>query len=133
MHSHNNDLRNIIALFSLSNPDLIESMKHKVAESEFVAANLITSIHSNDASAYIKAVVDQHYQFNLDLKSRIYQSKGDWVWVKQVDIYFPQKTLLSLSIKPRVIDLPYTNNRLCAHWLFRNISNELHSAISSYL
>lgn len=133
MHTQDSDLKNILAIFSLSNPELIEALTHKAADSELVAAKLISSVHKDDVCVGIKAVDHQQYQFDLDLSSRVYQSKGNWIWVNQIDIYFCQKKLLNVIIKPRVIDLPYTNNRLCAHWLFKNIADELKSLINNYL
>lgn len=127
------NLRNIYALFALSNPEILEPFKARIPEHEIVAARLISCAHHLDASIRIKNIDDEQSKFKLDLESRIYQSKGNWIWVEQLDIYFPETILLTISISPRVLDLPYTNNNICAHWLFRNIAQELNKLLNTYL
>ena len=126
-------VRNAYALFTLCNPELIRPFISRIPSHEIVAAKLITSTHNHTASVCINSIEDEQYKFNLDLESRTYQSKGDWIWVKQIDIYFPNTALLNINIDPRVIDLPYKNNNICAHWLFKNVTQELYRALDYYL
>lgn len=135
MQENNSQIRNILALFSLCNPELIKPLESRVPANELVAANLISKLHYDDASICIHAVDGNQYNFKLDLNDRIYQSKGNWVWVKQIDICYPAENLLNITVLPsRVIDLPYSDTRLCAHWLFRNVSREINQeVVDSYL
>ncbi len=133
MQKTNSRLRNTYALFTLCNPELIEPFSSRIPNHEIVAAKLITSTHNHAASVCINSIEDEQYQFKLDLESRTYLSKGDWIWVKQIEIYFPNTVLLNINIKPRVIDLPYINNNICAHWLFKNVADELSQMLDCYL
>lgn len=122
----------IYALLMLTNPEFMNMYKLRVARHELVAAKLISHKH-HDASAYITCLDNNEYKFKLDLDSRTHQSKGNWVWVKQVKVLYPIEPVFNLIINPRVIDLPYTSSKLCAHWLLRDICNELHKLLNSYL
>ena len=126
-------MRNIYALLSLSNPELIASYKDRIKDHEIVAAKLIATTHSNCGSVEITNIDNKQYLFNLDLMTRVYQSKGNWIWVKQVNVVFPESLLFSLSINPRVIDMPYSSNQICAHWLFKNFTLELNQFLDCYL
>lgn len=133
MQKNKHQLLNILALFSLCSPELIEQLTAQVEDSELVAAHLISNLHKDSASICIKSIDDIDYKFNLDLTCKDYKSKGDWLWVKQIDVYFPQELLFSMFIQPKIVDLPYVNQCLCAHWLFKNINQELNQLLESYL
>jgi len=133
MQKNHNTVRNTYALFTLCNPELVKPFISRIPNHEIVAAKLITSTHNHAASIRISSIEDEQHEFNLDLESRTYQSKGDWIWVKQIDIYFPNTALFNINIKPRVIDLPYINNSICAHWLFKNVAQELNQALDYHL
>ena len=125
--------RNIYALFSLCNPELIEHFKTHIPNSDMVAAKLIANKHKHDATVCIYNIDNKKYWFELDLETRVYASKGNWIWVKQIDVHFPSEHLLSISIKPRIMDLPYTNKNICAHWLFKNTTHELKNFFDDYI
>jgi hypothetical protein len=127
------EIRDLYALLSLSNPDLIQPHKSRIAKQHIVAAKLVAANHTYVATTIITSVDDKQYRFVLDLNSRIYQSKGDWIWATQIAVIYPKRTLISISIDPRVIDIPYTGNKICAHWLFRNVDIEINEALSNQL
>ncbi len=133
MQNSESHLRNIYAFFSLCNPELLVTINPGIPESDLVAAKLITSLHKDEAKICINTIEDNHYQFDLDLSSRIYQSKGNWIWVKEIEVQFPKEYLFDLTLNPRVIDLPYSNKCLCAHWLFKNMTEELTQLLDNYL
>ena len=125
--------RNIYALFSMCNPELLEQYKTRFSNSDKVAARLIANKHKFDASVCVRNIENQKHWFKLDLATKIYRSKGDWIWVKQIDIHFPKESLICINFNPRVLDLPYINNNICAHWLFKTISQELSEQLDVYL
>ncbi len=132
MNNKDHQLRNIYALLSSCNPNLIATYQERIPDHYKVAAKLITSVNKNSASICIYSIDDKHYQFRLDLESRNYWSKGNWIWIKQIDINYPEEFLFSITLNPRVIDIPYSNNDICAHWLFRYIAEEVYQTLNTY-
>ena len=124
------EIRDLYALLSLCNPELIKPFQSKIAKQHIVSAKLIAALHTN-ATIIITSVDNKEYEFPLNLNSRIYQSKGDWIWVSQIEVIYPTDTVISISIYPRVIDIPYTKNSVCAYWLFKNINKELIETLNS--
>lgn len=127
------EIRDLYALLSLSNPDLINLYKSRVAKQSIVAAKLVASNQKYQANTIITTVDNKDYEFALDLNSRTYRSKGNWIWVTHIEVTYPNETLLSMQINPRVIDIPYTGSKICAHWLFRNFEKELNETLESQL
>ena len=127
------EIRDLYALLSLSNPDIIRPYCSRIAKHHIVAAKLVAANHTNSATTTITTVDNKTYSFELNLDSRTYQSKGDWIWVTCIEVNYPDGTLLSISINPRVIDIPYTGSKICAHWLFRNINKELIETLENQL
>ncbi len=125
------EIRNLYALLSLSNPDLIHPYTSHIAKQHIVAAKLVATNHMQAATIIITTVDNKEYRFALNLNSRTYQSKGDWNWVSHIEVIYPNETLISMSINPRVIDIPYTGSKICAHWLFRNIEKELNEMLTN--
>jgi hypothetical protein len=126
------EIRDLYALLSLSNPDLIQPYTSRIASQHIVAAKLTAASH-NTAMSTIISIDNKEYRFALDLASRTYRSKGDWIWVTQIEISYPNEILISMTINPRVIDIPYAGGMICAHWLFRNIEKELNETLSNQL
>ncbi|MFK7795398.1 MAG: hypothetical protein AB8B89_08620 [Gammaproteobacteria bacterium] len=133
MESTIGEIRDLYALLSLSNPDLIHLYKSRIAKHSIVAAKLVASNPKYQATTIITTVDNRGYEFTLDLYSRTYRSKGNWIWATHIEVNYPYETLLSIQISPRVIDLPYTECKICAHWLFRNFEKELNEALNNRL
>ena len=133
MESSTGEIRDLYALLSLSNPDLIHLYKSRIAKHSIVAAKLVASNQQHQATTIITSVDNKEYRFALDLNSRTYRSKGNWIWVTHISITYPNEILLSMSISPRVIDIPYTGSKICAHWLFRNFEKELNEILNNQL
>lgn len=129
MESSAGNIRDLYALLSLCNPDLISPFRSKIAKQHIVSAKLVAA-HHIEATTKLTAVDNKEYVLPLNLHSRIYQSKGDWVWVSQIQVIYPSDTIISMPINPRVIDIPYTGSSVCAHWLFKNINKELTEELS---
>ena len=127
------EIRDLYALLSLSNSGLIQPYKSRIDKQHIVAAKLVAANHNYAASTIITSVENKEYRFSLDLNSTTYRSKGDWIWISQIEIIYPNKSLLNISLNPRVIDIPYTGTKICAHWLFRNVAKELNEALDEKL
>jgi hypothetical protein len=127
------EIRDLYALLSLSNPDLIQPYKSRIANQHIVAAKLVAANHCYDATTVITSIDNKQYRYTLNLNSRTYQSKGDWIWVAQIEIFYPREALIYMPINPRVIDIPYTGNKICAHWLFKSIDEELNEKLNNQL
>ena len=116
----------VYALLSKTNPDILEEIKLEAKKEILVAANLIATNNSVTPEIELNNIEGQAHRFCLNLDSRTYQSKGNWMWVNQLKVYFPSDLLLNIQLKPRVIDIPYTNNFVCAHWLFKHLHTDIY-------
>jgi hypothetical protein len=133
MENHIGEIRDLYALFSLSNPGLIQPYKSRIAPQHIVAAKLVAAIHTFDAATTITTIDNNKYSFALDLTCRTYQSKGNWIWITQIEIIYPEKLLMTIPVSARVIDIPYAGSKICAHWLFRSIDIELSETLNNQL
>jgi len=133
MESKLSEVINLYALFSLSNPELINAFRNRIVNHEKVAAKLVATTHYSSGAVSITTIENKQYHFPLDLTSRTYHSKCNWIWVAQIDISFPSEQLITLSIDPRVIDIPYIGSKVCAHWLFKDVYTELSEQLNNYL
>ena len=133
MENKLSQITNLYALFSLSNPELINAFRNRIVSHEMVAAKLVAATYFSSGTVCITTIEKKQYHFPLDLISRTYQSKGNWIWIAQIDISFPSEPLITLAIDPRVIDIPYIGNKVCAHWLFKDVSIELSEQLNNYL
>lgn len=125
--------RYLFTLLSQSNADLAKPLEEKLPQHERVAAQLIVSNKMLEFTTCVTSVDGKNYFFSLDKSSRIFQSKGNWIWVACLEIYADKNLILSLPIQSRVIDIPYSQHAVCAHWLFRNIKRELMDHFNLYL
>ncbi len=133
MQSKIRKIRDLYALLSLSNPDLIQPYKSHMTKQDIVAAKLIAANHAYDATTTITSIDGKEYKFAMDLNSITHQSKDDLIWVTHIEVIHLSETLVSISINPRMIDIPYTGNKVCAHWLLRNINKEPNETLNSSL
>ena len=119
----------VYALLSQTNPEILEDINLDISQENLVAANLIATNNLEQSEIEIENVEGQIHHFYLDLSSRIFQSKGNWMWINKLKVYFPTNLLLDVNIKPRVIDIPYTDNSnsVCAHWLFKHLRNDINN------
>lgn len=131
-HSIGN-IRDLYALFSLSNPELIQPLKSKIVQRDIVASKIISANNLTNAFVSITTIDEKKYHFMLDLAARIYQSKGDWIWATQIEIIYANKPLLHLVFTARVIDIPYAGSNICAHWLLRNVKFEINELFITQL
>ncbi len=133
MESKIGEIRDLYAFFNLSHPDLISTYKSRISNQDIVAAKLVASSNTNNASTKITSIDNKDYTFPLDLDSRHHQSKGNWIWVTQIDIIFPETLLISIPVNTQIIDIPYSNNNVCAHWLIRNVALEIKEILNHHL
>ncbi len=125
-------LRNNYAIFCQSNIDIAEKFKPHLSQHEQIAATLLIANNQFKPQIKITTTENQQYNFSLDLRSRVYQSKGNWLWVKQFELINSETCFLTFTIKPRVMDIPYINSKVCAHWLFRNTDKEIIEKMNTY-
>tara|TARA_R110002096_G_scaffold156517_1_gene321137 strand:+ start:1077 stop:1481 length:405 start_codon:yes stop_codon:yes gene_type:complete len=133
MDSSTGEVRDLYALLSLSNPDLIFPYNSCIATQIIVAAKIVASSHNDHATVAFTTIEESEYRFTLDLNSRTYHSKGNWIWITRIEVSYSSKVILTIPIKPRVIDIPYAGNRVCAHWLFKNIDEEINETLKTQL
>lgn len=124
--------RHLYALFNASNPDLAEALRPKIAKHDLVAANIISSNSNLKPGLVITTVQNSRHSFQLDFHSRTYTSKGNWLWINQFDINISDNNILTLIINPRVIDIPYHGENICAFWFFKNFYSEIFEYIENY-
>ena len=115
----------VYALLSKSNPELLEEINLETKNNILVAANLIANNCSDMPLVELNNIEGQVHRYFLNLDSRAYRSKGDWIWINELKVYFPRELLFCIQINPRVIDIPYTNNSVCAHWLFKHLHTDI--------
>ena len=125
--------RYLFALLGQSNADLAKPLEKKLPEHERVAAQLMIANTELKFTTCVTSIDGKEYIFLLNKDSKIHQSKGNWIWVSNVEIYADDISILTLSIQPRVIDIPYTQQKVCAHWLFRNLEKELKDYFNLHL
>ncbi len=129
-----NIARNIYALLLRCSPELIIYYQSRLPPHELVAGKLINSATLSQTTICVTGIDDKNYNFDLDINSQLYQSKGNWIWIKHIAIYMHTTRLFSIPIvKPRVIDLPYNQHRVCAHQLFKDIADELRPVVDAHL
>ncbi len=133
MQNTTEKIRYLYALFNQSNPELINPYQAHIDSQHIVAAKLIAATYAFSTTTIITNIDNKEYIFPLNLTSRTHQSKGDWIWVTQIEIFYPEQSLITMTINTRVVDIPYTGSKVCAHWLFRNIRPEINEALSHYL
>lgn len=126
-------LRNLHALLSQSNPELIKQFQNHMPDHEVIAAKLISASHLYSTTVAVTTIGENTYEFLLNLNSKIYQSKSNWIWINHLEVVAPHMSILKLSINPRVIDMPYSGNQICAYWLFKNFHMEIKEHLSTYL
>ena len=131
--NHNPSLKHLYALLSASNSELATNLKPKIAQHDRVAAKLIISNTNQKPTIAITTIEDSRHTFKLDFQSKIYTSKGNWLWVRQIEILNTDVNILSLSFNPRVIDIPYYKNNICAFWFFKYFNKEISEYINCYL
>ena len=105
-----------------------EFLKHmQVPQAVKVAAQLISSSDSIN-HPYSTKLLDNagnEYSFKLSFHTHEYQSKGDWIWVNNLDFNYNNEHLFSLNPKLKLIDIPYNNKNANAYWLLKNFHQEL--------
>ena len=122
----------LYALFSRSNSALAKILEPKVSQHELVAANIITSNSSLQAEININTAQNSQYSFKLDCSSQSYVSRGNWLWINQFNIYSSHSEILTLTIDPKIVDIPYSGDDICAYWFFKNFYEELSEYMKSY-
>ncbi|MEM8843783.1 MAG: hypothetical protein AAGB35_01960 [Pseudomonadota bacterium] len=123
----------VYALLVQTSPEILKSIDFNVSRDVLVAANLIATSNKELAAIELTNLEDNIHHFYLNLDSKIFQSKGNWVWVKELKIYYPRDLLINVNIRPRIIDIPYTNNFVCAHWLFKHLRSDIVNYLETYL
>lgn len=116
----------VYALLSQTNPDILTEIHFKTTKNILVAAQLIKTNSNATPQIFLHNNEGTRHQFDLDISSSTFISKGNWMWVKQVEIYYPAELVLDIQVNPRVIDIPYAyGNRVCAHWLIRHLHTDV--------
>ena len=123
--TNSTSLKHLYALLSVSNADLEATLKPKISQHDLVAAKLINSNNNLEPTIAITSIQNSRHIFKLDIQSKIYTSKGNWLWVKQFELHSADLNILTLTTNPRVIDIPYHGNNICAFWFFKNFYKEL--------
>jgi hypothetical protein len=116
----------VYALLIDTYPEILSEIKFEESKEIQVAAQLIRTNTAENPKISVETIEGQLHEFNLNLSSRTLHSKGNWMWIKQLNIYYPSNLLLAVQLKPRIIDIPYaSNNSVCAYWLFKHLYTDL--------
>lgn len=119
-------LSKLYALLVFSSPAILPSFTTMFTSEIKVAARILSS--GNIKEKYSIVITDdsnKKHSFIVDPDPKQYQSKGNWLWVTQVDLHYLKEPILSINIKKNVIDIPYSGNCINAFWLLKNIEREL--------
>ena len=115
-----NSIIYLYALFSSSNSALAKLLEPKVAQHELVAADLMTSNLRLQPKINISTAQNSQYSFRLDCLSKNYISRGNWLWINQFNIYSSNNEIMTLTMNPKIVDIPYSGDDICAFWFFKN-------------
>ena len=122
----------LCALLSQTNPDILNKIPFKPSRKIMVAAQLIKTNNTNMPKIILVNNEDKQHQFDLNVDSKTYQSKGNWIWVKQLKLYYPDELLLEIHLNSRVIDIPYAiSGSVCAHSLLKYVNTDLITHLQS--
>ena len=127
-----NSIIYLYALFSSSNSALAKLLEPKVAQHELVAADLMTSNLRLQPKINISTAQNSQYSFRLDCLSKNYISRGNWLWINQFNIYSSNNEIMTLTMNPKIVDIPYSGDDICAFWFFKNFYDELSEYIKNY-
>lgn len=115
----------LYALLADTHPLILDQHISYFSTPDKVGAQFILA-HKRDHFGLTIASQDQAEEsFSLALSTSNYQSRGDWRWINQVRISHDNDLLLDIPLKPRVIDLPYRDKRINAHWFLHYMRYEL--------
>lgn len=133
---HQNDiswLSRVYLLLSESYPEVLKKLDYDFPNQAVVAANLLQPTQEDEFVCKIISASNSKFCFMLDLTAKIGRSKGDWIWINEVNIDSGDVTLLSFPIVKRVVDIPYFGKKVSAHCLFKNFQPELITAVKKEL
>ena len=122
----------LYALISQTNPEILAEIKIGATKEVLVAALLVKTNNIRPPKLILVNNEGTGHQFDLDTLSKTMHSKGNWMWVKQLQVYYPTELLLDIQLTPRVIDIPYASgNYVCGHWLFKHLRADIITHLQS--
>ena len=134
MHQHDISwLSRVYLLLNESCPEALNSLDYDFPNQAVVAANLLQPVQKDEFVCEIISASNSKFSFMLDLSAKTGRSKGDWIWINEVNIDSGDVTLLSFPIVKRVVDIPYHKKKVSAHCLFKNFLPELLTAVKEEL
>ncbi len=133
---HQNDiswLSRVYLLLNESYPEALDKLDYDFPNQAVVAANLLHPSQEAEFSCKIISASNSEFCFILDLSARTGRSKGDWIWIKEINIESGDLSLLSFPVAKRVVDIPYYKKKVSAHCLIKNFLPELIAAVKREL
>jgi hypothetical protein len=122
----------LYALISQTNPEILAEIKIRATKEVQVAAQLVKTNNIRPPNIILVNNEGTGHQFYLDTLSKTMRSKGNWMWVKQLQVYYPTELLLDIQLMPRVIDIPYASgNYVCGHSLFKHLRADIITHLQS--
>lgn len=119
-------LSRVYALLRFSSPDTLPMFTSMFTTEAQVAGRLLSS--GNIAEKYSIIITDNSdnkHAFIIDPDSQKYQSKGNWLWVTNIDFYYQKEHIITLTMNKNVIDIPYSGNCINAYWLLKDLDQQL--------
>ena len=126
-------LSRVYLLLNESYPEVLKKLDYDFPNQAVVAANLLQPDQENGFACKIVSESNSEFCFPLDLTAKTGHSKGDWIWINEVNIDSGDVHLLSFPVRKRVIDIPYCKKKVSAHCLFKNFLPELILALENEL
>ena len=128
-----NRLSRIYLLLRETYPTVLEGLEYEFPNQAIVAANLLQATKNDEFTCRITSDSNSQFNFCLDLVTRSGESKGNWIWVKKVQISSGDHLLVSITMNKRVIDIPYCKNNVSAFSLLKNFYPEFIATLNAEL
>lgn len=124
-------LSRMYAFLRLSSPGTLSQFTCLFSTEVQVAASLLSSTNLNERySIIITDTSDNKHAFIIDTDSQKYQSKGNWLWVTQIDFYYQKEQMFTLAMHKNIIDIPYSGKYINAFWLLKDLDQALVSELT---
>ena len=121
----------IHTLLTHSLPHLLTTNNSIFTDEVAVASKLQSSNSLMDKySTVITDSANDQYSFAIDPYTKNYQSKGNWLWTTNLEIFYLEDSILSINIKKVLIDIPYSGKSVNAYWLLKNFEKEIHEQLT---
>lgn len=124
-------LSRVYALLRSSSPNTVSQFTNLFTNEVQVAASLLSS--ANLIEKYSIIITDtsgNKHSFFIDTNSHQHQSKGNWLWVKNIDFYYQNEIIFTIKMNNNIIDIPYSGKYVNAYWLLKDLDKSVISELA---